>query len=47
MDLDMAVRATRVLRVQVMLRARGLVRANAVCDAVTCQTELRDAACDQ
>ena len=43
----MTVRAVRVLRVQVMLRTGGLVRANTVGRTVTRQTELCDAARDQ
>ena len=46
-DLDMTVRAVCVLRVQVVLRTRGLLRANTMRHAVTRQTELCDAARDQ
>ena len=46
-DLDMAVRAIRVLRVQVVLRTSRLIRADTVRDAVTRQTELGNAACRQ
>jgi hypothetical protein len=44
MNLDMAIRAIRVLRVQVVLWTSGLIRADAVRDAVTRQTELCNAA---
>ena len=44
MDLDVAIRAIRVLRVQVVLRTGGLIRTDTVRDAVACQTELCDAA---
>ena len=44
MDLDVAIRAICVLRVQVVLRARGFVRADAVRDAVASQAELCNAA---
>jgi len=47
MDLDMAIRAIRVLRVQVVLWTRGFVCANAVSGAVTGQTELRYTTRDQ
>ena len=47
MDFDMAVRAIRVLRVQVVLWTQGLVRADAVSRAVTSQTELRHATRNQ
>ena len=43
-NLDMAIRAIRILRVQVVLRTSGLVCADTVRDAVTRQTELRNAA---
>ena len=43
----MTVRAVRVLRVQVMLRTGGLVRANTVGRTVTGQTKLSDTARDQ
>jgi len=43
----MAIRAIRVLRVQVVLRTSRLVRADTVRDAVTRQTELRNAARSQ
>ena len=43
-DLYVAIRAIRVLRVQVVLRAGGLIRADTVRDAVAGQTELSDAA---
>ena len=46
-NLDVTVRAVRILRVQVVLRTRGLVRADAVSRAVTRQTELGDAAGNQ
>ena len=44
MDLDVAIRAIRVLRVLVVLRTSGLVRTHAMRHAVTGQTELRNAA---
>jgi len=47
MNLDMAVRAVRVLRIQVMLRTGRLIRSHTVSHAVTGQTELCDAARDQ
>ena len=47
MNLDMAVRAVRVLRIQVMLRTGRLIRSNTVSHAVTGQTELCDAARNQ
>jgi hypothetical protein len=47
MDLDMAIRAVGVLRVQVVLWASRFLRANAMRHAVTRQTELRYAAGDQ
>jgi hypothetical protein len=47
MDLDMAVRTVRVLRVQVVLWTSGLIRADTVSGAVTGQAELRNAARDQ
>ena len=47
MDLDMAVRAVRVLRVLVMLRTGGLVSAHTMRNAVTRQAELAHAARDQ
>jgi len=40
MDLNMTISAIRVLRVQVMLRARGFLGADAVRNAVAGQTEL-------
>ena len=43
----MTIRAVRVLRIQVMLRTRGLFSADTVCNAVARQTELRYAARDQ
>lgn len=46
-DLDMTVRAVRVLRVQVVLWTGGLIGADAMSRAVTGQTELRDTACNQ
>ena len=46
-DLNMTVRAVRVLRVQVMLRTSGLLRSHTMGHAVTGQTELSDAARDQ
>ena len=46
-NLDVTVRAVRVLRVQVVLWTSGLVRADAVRRAVTRQTELGHAARDQ
>ena len=42
-NLDVAIRAIRVLRVQVVLRTGGLIRADTVRDAVAGQTELCDA----
>jgi hypothetical protein len=42
MDLDVTVRAVRVLRVQVVLWTGGLLSADAVSRAVTGQTKLRD-----
>ena len=39
-DLDVAVGAVRVLRIQVVLRTGGLVRADAMRDAMTRQTKL-------
>lgn len=45
-DLDMTIRAVRVLGIQVVLRTCGLLGANTVSRAVTGQTKLRDAACD-
>ena len=47
MNLDVAIRAVRVLRIQVMLRTRGFLRAHPVRHAVTRQTELRYAARNQ
>ena len=44
MNLDVAIRAIRVLRVQVVLRTSRLIRADTVRDAVASQTELCDAA---
>ena len=44
MDLDVTVRAVCILRVQVVLRPRRLLRPNAVRRAVTGQTELSYAA---
>ena len=46
-DLDVTIRAVRVLRVQVVLRTSRLIRADIVSHAVTGQTELRDAARSQ
>jgi hypothetical protein len=46
-DLDMAIRAIRVLRVQVVLWTSRLFRAYTVSRAVTRQTELRHATRDQ
>ena len=43
MNLDVAIRAIRVLRVQVVLRTGGLIRAYTVRNAMTRQTELCDA----
>jgi len=43
-NLDVAIRAIRVLRVQVVLRTSRLIRADTVRDAVASQTELCDAA---
>jgi len=43
-DLDMAIRAVRVLRVQVVLWTSGFFRADTMRHAVTGQTELRNAA---
>ena len=43
-NLDVAIRAIRVLRVQVVLRTGGFIRADTMRDAVARQTELRDAA---
>ena len=42
-NLDVAIRAIRVLRVQVVLRTGGLIGADTVRDAVAGQTELSDA----
>ena len=47
MDLDMTIRAVRVLRVLVMLRASRFFRADTVRHAMACQTELTDAARNQ
>ena len=44
MNLDVAIRAIRVLRVQVVLRTGRLIRADTVRDAMAGQTELSDAA---
>ena len=44
MNLDVAIRAIRVLRVQVVLRTGRLVRADTMRDAVAGQAELCDAA---
>ena len=46
-NLDVAIRAICVLRVQVVLWTGGLVRADAVSSAVTRQTQLCDAARNQ
>ena len=46
-DLNMTVRAVRVLRVQVVLRTCGLFGADAVSRAMTGQTELRNTAGNQ
>jgi len=46
-DLDVAIRAIRVLCVQVVLRTCGFICADTVRDAVTGQTELCDAARSQ
>jgi len=46
-NLDMTVRAVRVLRVQVVLWTSGFIRADAMSRAVTGQTELRDTARNQ
>ena len=46
-NLDVAIRAICVLRVQVVLWTGGLIRADTVRDAVTGQTELCDAARNQ
>ena len=47
MDLDMTIRAVRVLRVLIMLRTRGLFSAHTMGNTVTRQTELAHAAGDQ
>lgn len=47
MNLDVTVRAVRILRVQVVLWTGGLVSANAVGRAVTGQTKLCDTARNQ
>ena len=47
MNLDVTVRAVRVLRIQVVLWTRGLVRADAVSRAVAGQTELGNATRNQ
>jgi len=46
-NLDVTVRAVRVLRVQIVLWTSGLIRADTVSGAVTGQTELRNAARNQ
>jgi len=46
-NLDMTIRAVRVLSVQVVLWTCGLVRADAMSRAVTSQTELCHAARNQ
>ena len=43
MDLDVTIRAIRVLRVQVVLWTSGLIRTHTMRDAMTSQTELCDA----
>ena len=43
----MTIRAIGVLRVQVVLRTCGLLSANTVCNAVTRETKLRNAAGNQ